>query len=129
MKIRVQSGLPFAEVRVRNRGRQITLANMLLDTGSAGTILAVDRVSGISLELEPDDAVHRIRGVGGSEFVFAKRLDSVALDDLSVADFEAEVGAMDYGFEIDGILGLDFLSQVGALIDLSRLEVYGPGLT
>ena len=30
---------------------------------------------------------------------------------------------MDYGFEIDGIIGMDFLTQVGAVIDLARLEV------
>ena len=31
---------------------------------------------------------------------------------------------MDYGFAIDGDVGMDFLLQVGAVIDLSRLEVY-----
>jgi len=30
---------------------------------------------------------------------------------------------MDYGFSIDGIIGLDFLLQVGAVIDLAKLEV------
>ena len=43
---------------------------------------------------------------------------------LSVDDFEIEVGAMDYGFDIDGIVGMDFLIQVGAVIDLERLEIY-----
>jgi hypothetical protein len=31
---------------------------------------------------------------------------------------------MDYGFAIDGIIGTDFLLQVGAVIDLSRLEIH-----
>ena len=39
-------------------------------------------------------------------------------------DFDIEVGAMDYGFAIDGIIGTDFLLQVGAVIDLSRLEIH-----
>jgi hypothetical protein len=41
-----------------------------------------------------------------------------------VDDFAIEVGAMDYGFSLDGIVGMDFLLQVGAVIDLSRLEVH-----
>jgi hypothetical protein len=47
------------------------------------------------------------------------------LGELEVRDFEVEVGAMDYGFAIDGIVGMDWLTQVGAVIDLSRLEVFG----
>jgi hypothetical protein len=43
---------------------------------------------------------------------------------LQVSDFDIEVGAMDYGFAIDGIIGTDFLLQVGAVIDLSRLEIH-----
>ncbi len=30
---------------------------------------------------------------------------------------------MDYGVELDGILGMDFLASVGAVIDLARMEV------
>jgi len=39
-------------------------------------------------------------------------------------DFEIEVGAMEYGFPAQGILGLDFLLRAGALIDLDRLELH-----
>ncbi len=64
----------------------------------------------------------RIRGVGGTEFVFSKTIDRISLGDLTVSDFEIEVGAMDYGFhfELDGIVGMDFLEQIGAVIDLRR---------
>ncbi|MCW5851142.1 MAG: hypothetical protein KIT87_13790 [Anaerolineae bacterium] len=74
-----------------------------------------------------NDIVHRIRGVGGTEFVFLKQVDKLGVGDLETTDFEIEVGAMDYGFEIDGIVGMDFLMQVGAVIDLSRLEIYRSG--
>jgi hypothetical protein len=67
--------------------------------------------------------VHRIHGVGGVEFVFAKRVEAVQVGELHANDFEIEVGAMDYGFPIDGILGTDFLIRVGAVIDLHRLEI------
>lgn len=30
---------------------------------------------------------------------------------------------MDYGFEINGILGMDFLKKVGAVINLHEMEI------
>ena len=78
----------------------------------------------MGLKLEPADVIHRIRGVGGAEFVFTKRVDRLAIGELEADDFEIEVGAMQYGFDINGIIGMDFLRRVGAIIDLARLEIY-----
>ena len=124
MKIRLQDGLPYITASLTYRGQQLSFRNVLLDTGSAGAIFSTDRVLTIGLTYEPDDSIHRIRGVGGAEFVFAKRVDSLAVGKLQVNDFQIEVGAMDYGFDIDGIIGMDFLIQVGAIIDLAKLEIY-----
>ena len=111
-------------VSITHHGKQLTFKNVLLDTGSVGTIFPSDKVLAIGLQYEADDTVHRIRGVGGAEFVFAKRVDRLSLGELPINDFEIEVGAMDYGFEIDGIVGVDFLTQVGAIIDLAKSEIY-----
>ncbi len=124
MKIRLQDGLPYVTASLTYQGHQLSLENVLLDTGSAGAIFPTDKVVTIGLEYAPDDMVHRIRGVGGAEFVFAKHIDRLAVGELQVDDFEIEVGAMDYGFEIDGIIGMDFLVGVGAIIDLAQLEIY-----
>jgi hypothetical protein len=123
MKVRLQDGLPFMSVTLDHRGQQLLLENVLLDTGSAGTIFSTDKVALMGMQYEPEDMVHRIRGVGGTEFVFTKRVDRVRLDELAVNHFEVEIGAMDYGYPIDGIIGVDFLMQVGAMIDLANLEI------
>lgn len=123
MKIRLQNGLPYVTVIITYNDRQLELHNVLLDTGSAGTVFSIDQMSLAGLEYAADDTVHRIHGVGGTEFVFSKVVDRVAIDSISVDNFEIEVGGLDYGFEMDGILGLDFLIHVGAVIDLSTLEV------
>ena len=125
MRIALRHGLPFVSVTVGYRDRQLQLDDVLLDTGSAETVFSADRLLAIDLLYEADDAVHRIRGVGGAEFVFSKRVDSLSLGDLQVNGFNVEVGAMDYGFELDGILGLDLLMHVGAVIDLAQMDVHG----
>jgi hypothetical protein len=124
MKIRLQHGLPFITASLVYQGQQLTFKNVLLDTGSAGTIFPTDLVLPIGLTYEPDDEVHRIRGIGGAEFVFTKTVDVLAVGAAEVQDFQIEVGAVDYGFEIDGIIGTELLIAVGAVIDLSTLEVY-----
>jgi hypothetical protein len=123
MKLRLEHGLLFADALLVYQSRTLNLANVLLDTGSAGTLFSVDHLVSLGLQYEPEDRVHRIRGVGGSEFVFIKRVDSLALLDLRLVDFEIEIGAMNYGFNIDGIIGMDFLVRVGAMIDLKTMEL------
>ncbi|MCP4256208.1 MAG: hypothetical protein GY774_01620 [Planctomycetes bacterium] len=124
MKIRLRDGLPYVTASLAYQEQQLSFRNVLLDTGSAGAIFSTDKVLTIDLTYEPDDSVHRIRGIGGTEFVFTKRVDCLAVGELQVNDFQIEVGAMDYGFDIDGIIGMDFLIQVGAIIDLAKLEMY-----
>jgi len=38
-------------------------------------------------------------------------------------DFEIEVGGMDYGFAINGILGMDFLTRSKAIINLATMKL------
>lgn len=123
MKIRLQDGLPVASVVLTHGNEQLALENVVIDTGSAGTVFPIDTVEAIGLGMEPDDMIIPVRGVGGSEFVFVKQVDRLALENLVVQNFAIDVGAMDYGFEIDGILGIDFLIQARAVIDLAKLEI------
>lgn len=122
MRIKVEKGLLYVTASLTCRGQRLTLSRVILDTGSAGTMFSVERVSTIGFQPEPEDAIQRIRGVGGEEFVFTKRVDTLALGDLQLSDFE--IGAMDYGLEIEGIIGSDYLLQAGAIIDLNSLEIY-----
>ena len=125
MKVRLQDGLPFITIAVTYQNQTVELREVLLDTGSGGTVLSVDRLLDIGVHMEPQDTIHRVYGVGGSEFVFSKRVSHLSAGDLTVQDFEIQIGAMAYGFQLDGIVGLDFLLAVGAIIDLDQLEIYG----
>jgi hypothetical protein len=68
MQLLLEEGLPFISLLVASSGGVTTVDRVLVDSGSASTILA-------------------------------------------------------YGFPIDGILGMDLLTQTGAIIDLHRLTL------
>ncbi len=56
----------------------------------------------------PEDTLHVIRGVGGTELVFSRCMDYLQVGTQRLSDFETEIGGMDYGFGINGILGMIF---------------------
>ena len=58
-----------------------------------------------------------------------KRLDRIDLGGVSVPDFEIQIGSMNYGFPIQGIIGMDFLLRIRAIIDLDTLNLAPPPQT
>ncbi|MEK4061894.1 MULTISPECIES: retropepsin-like aspartic protease [Paenibacillus] len=116
-------GLPFVSMTVVFRGRELKLEKVLLDTGSASTLLNANIVQEIGMVPEGNDIVDIIRGVGGVEYVYTKYLDSIIVDEAILNDFQVEIGNMDYGMEIDGILGFNFLKQVGGVIDAGAMKL------
>jgi hypothetical protein len=127
MNIRIEEGLPVATVTLTHGSQQLTLANVVIDTGSASTIFAIDRIDALGIGLEPQDVIIPVRGIGGTEFVFEKHVDVIELGDLVVRDADIDIGAMDYGFEIDGIVGIDFLVKARAVIDLAEMNIHSAG--
>jgi predicted aspartyl protease len=89
-----------------------------VDTGSATTILSADILSTIGVKPEANDTTAQIVGIGGEESVFQKTIDYIRVEDKVTKDFKIDVGLMDYGFEINGILGMNFLMKANAIIDL-----------
>ncbi|MFB9754430.1 retropepsin-like aspartic protease [Paenibacillus hodogayensis] len=123
MNIDVRNGLPFIEVTICYRGEELHLKNVLLDTGSAGTIFSADAVDVIGVKVEPGDFLNKIRGVGGVEVVYSKHFDFVKVGETALSAFEVEIGDMHYGMEINGILGFDYIRPAGLVIDSKELTV------
>ena len=123
MRLTLKADLPFVQVTIGYEGAEIEIPDVLVDTGSATTILAADQVARIGIVPEPSDNLYSIRGVGGIETVFTRRVEHLRIGQQEVTHFEIEVGGMDYGFEIEGILGMDFLLQAGAVINLRELSL------
>lgn len=124
MTMNIRYGLPFVELEVTFREKKLKLNNVLLDTGSAGTIFNANVVEEIGVVPEKNDIVDTIRGVGGVEYVYVKNFDLLQFGEISQNNFEVEIGNMDYGIEIDGILGFDFIRSANLVIDTNKMLVY-----
>lgn len=122
MEISEIYGLPLS-LQLTFRGEVLYLEKVLLDTGSASTLLNADIVQEIGMVPEENDEVDIIRGVGGIEYVYTKLLDSITVDGTTLREFQIEIGNMDYGLEIDGILGFNFIKQAGIIINANLMEL------
>lgn len=121
MLLTLRDDLLFVTATLSYRGATVEIPTVLVDTGAASTVINADLAADAGLYLERTDPLRVLRGVGGREHVFVRSVDRFAIGEHGVNGFEVEVGEMDYGFDIGGILGLDFLRATGAVIDLGRL--------
>jgi hypothetical protein len=124
-QLKIEDGLLLTEMLLHYDEMSIKLKRVLVDTGSGGTIVSADLVEAIGIVGGADDTIYRISGVGRYEFVYSKKIDAIRIGNLQVNDFPIEIGAMDYGFALDGIVGLNFLQKVGATINLENLTISG----
>lgn len=123
MTLELRYNLPFASAVLSYRGQVVEINSVLIDAGSASTVISADLVETIGIRPQPDDILNKLRGIGGTEVVYTRAVDSFSLGGVSVPDFELEIGGMDYGFEIQGIVGMDFLRQTGAIVDLGAMTL------
>lgn len=87
--------LPLIQLRIWYKGQILLLDRILVDTGSASTIFKLDIVEKIGITAEEDDIVGSISGVGGSEYIFLKQIDSIELNGLNIRNFTVNIGIMD----------------------------------
>jgi predicted aspartyl protease len=127
MNIELRDGLPFVKLDLTHKDKTLNVKNVLVDTGSASTIISTDIAINLELGPSPDDELFRIRGVGGSEYVYEKNIEKIKLETATIMNLKVDVGAMDYGFEIDAIIGMNFLISAKLIIDLDKMIIYGIG--
>jgi hypothetical protein len=120
MKLYFEYGLPFVEIELANGDKNITLSKVLIDTGSATTIISTETAIDLGLGPQLNDELNLVRGVGGVESVYEKHVEKIILDTAILSNFKIDVGAMQYGFEINAIVGMDILEQAKAIIDFKE---------
>ncbi len=123
MRLYYEYGLPFTEIELFNGEKRIKLSKVLIDTGSATTIISTEAAIGLGLGPQPDDKINLVRGVGGVEAVYEKNVERIILDTATLKNFKIDVGAMQYGFEINAIVGMDVLKQAKAIVNFYEMTL------
>ncbi len=119
----LRNKLPFISITAIHNSIEFRIDNVLVDTGSAATIFASDYLRKFGIDSEPEDKVRKIVGVGGNEYVIEKRIDALIIDDVSIEDCIIQVGDMDYGFGINGIIGGDLFMRTKMVIDYEKCAI------
>lgn len=123
MRLELRESLLFVPVTLVYRGARLEIDDLLVDTGSASTLLSIDAVAPLGIYPETTDNIRRIRGVGGVDYVFSRPVDAISIGGRAASSLEIEFGGLDYGFKMNGILGLDALLRAGAVLDLKNLTI------
>lgn len=123
MLLTLRNNPPFTTVTVTYAGVIKQIAEVLVDTGSATTVLSADIAAELGIVPAPSDRIRMLRGVGGHEIVFHRRVDRFRVGDRELEQFAIEIAGMDYGFDIKGIVGMNFLRQAGAVLNLRDLTL------
>ncbi|MBN1604639.1 MAG: hypothetical protein JW915_23725 [Chitinispirillaceae bacterium] len=72
---------------------------------------------------ELNDPLRKVHGIGGFEYVFEKCIDILIVDFFSLKDIPIQVGSMDYGYELNGIVGMDILEIASAILNVKNQEI------
>jgi len=124
MKLEFKDGLIFTSISITYKEHSKIIDNVVIDTGAAGSIISPDAVDDIGLFAELGDRIMEYYGVGGSSHnAFIKQISEIKLGSKSIKDVEVDFGIIDTRGEINGLIGLDILMEVGAVIDLKNLTI------
>lgn len=120
----MKNGLLLTDMQIEFNKQSLQLKRVLVETGSGSTVISTDLAESIGIVPEINDTIYRINGIGGSEFVYSKTVDAVIIGEMKTNSFELEIGAMNYGFDLEGIIGLDLLQQFNAVINIDELILF-----
>lgn len=120
----IKNGLLLTDMQVQFNEQTLHLSRVLVDTGSGSTVISSDLAATIGIVPGINDTIYRISGVGGSEFVYSKKVDAIIMGNMKTDKFELEIGAMNYGFYLDGIIGLDLLARLKSVINIDELTLH-----
>ena len=124
MKFRWQKGLPFITAKLTVEGKVIEIHNALVDSGAASSLFSIENFLNAGLTINSHDIIVEMVGIGGTESVFQRKINEIKIANISVGSPIVQFGTMNYGFEIDGIIGSDILSQARAIIDYDQEAVF-----
>ncbi|WP_096188118.1 pepsin/retropepsin-like aspartic protease family protein [Evansella halocellulosilytica] len=109
-----EDGVFVTEMMIVNDKSEVVLSHVLVDTSSKHTVISSESAIKAGLILDHEQE-------GKSE---NKEAGFIKLGNITIHDFQIKVKDADQLNGYDGVLGVDFLKKVGAVINLGSLTIY-----
>lgn len=117
INLRYEHKLLFCSLDLTIDNKLLHFKNVLIDTGSATTLINSDYI-----HFDGNEELINVHGVGGYESVLMKPFKNICINsDYTVNDVLLCVGEMDYGIDIDLLIGLDLLKALNADISIKNM--------
>ena len=124
MDIEFRNGLLFTSLEITFQGMKKMINDIVIDTGAAETLISPDIVEEIGIVAALTDRISSFYGVGGSlHNFFSKEVDRICLGSIDIINAKLDFSVIDPAGDINGLLGLDLLMEMGAVIDLKKLTM------
>lgn len=124
MNIEYRDGLLFIDIELFYKGQYKAINNVVIDTGASSSIISPDCVDDIGIYADVNDRIMQYYGVGGSTHsAFIKQIDEIKIGSKSIKNINIDFGLIDSTGEINGLIGLDVLINIGAIINLENLTI------
>ena len=124
MEVEYKGGLLFTSIGISFRSNSKIIDNIVIDTGAAESIISPDVVEDIGVFAEQGDSINSFYAAGGSlHNYFSKQVQEVSLGEVRLNNIRMDFGVIDPKGNINGLLGLDLLMEIGAIIDLKELSI------
>lgn len=126
MKIKMLDGLPIVSILLSYKERILRLDDVLLDTGCSTTIFDTDAVEEFGLMIDHKNGrPRRMYGVGGeSELCYEQTVACLEIDHYLLDSFQVQLGMTKETYGFNGILGVDFMTKSGLVIDFKEEETF-----
>ena len=118
IKLKLKHSLLFCELEITINNQILHLNNVLIDTGLATTLINSDYIL-----LDGSEKFINVYGVGGYEAVLNKYFDCISINNNSIHNIVLSVGELDYGMDIDMLVGLDLLKKLNANINIKDMTM------
>lgn len=123
MKTYICAGHMCTDIEITFNGKSKVLEHIVIDTGAVQSIINSDFVCDIGVQAEYVDEFMKTYGIGGEMMFFCRKVEKLILGDIEFDDVELDFGDIDSYGEIQGLIGLDLLQKIRAVIDVEIPEI------
>lgn len=113
----LEDGLPFITLTLHFKGEKLELDKVLVDSGSSTCVFDTLDMFTLGLSFDGTEEIRKMSGIGGDEYVLEKSIDAIEIDGVQSLQWTIQMGDIQYGYGIRGVVGSDLLSYFAALLD------------